>query len=499
MIRIFSLLLVAILIGSVPVHAETRIALVIGNGDYETRGWDLRNPTNDADLIARSLSKVGFQVHTIKNATRTQMEKAFKAHGDRLAEAGPNSVGFVYFAGHGVQEDGLNFLIPVDARMESRADVYSEAPRLGDVFRHLERAGNGINFVVLDACRNSNLQATVRSPAGGLAKEARTRGIFISYATEPGQVAIDGVGHNSPYSRALADLITLPGVSAEKMFKLVATRVSQETREKQVPWRENGLLGEDDFCFAGCSASDGTRASASLGTIVLENGSATRDTTTLSVDDDTETIRKLFRDTFAFALPAAGEVKTIQVDGRFESKVFQQDTTCEYDYTYDQKTKTLKPNRRSLKGDQTVNCPPADGSLLIAKWPITIGDLNEEIPKWTIIERTDTHILARTLVASGMGAGLTGLPDDSLEVELLFSTAEPFVEQATVRTTKPIPQNNIPDTLLFDLVWETNFRVVDRNGRTFPLATRSVSNLSLAEPKGMANEVTIRIEETVRD
>lgn len=124
------------------IHAETRIALVIGNSNYETPGWTLENPKNDAKLISRSLSTVGFQVHEILDASEDDMERAFKAHGDRLLEAGPDSVGFVFFAGHGIQESGLNFLIPVDARLTSRADVYGEAPRLGDLFRHLDRAGN---------------------------------------------------------------------------------------------------------------------------------------------------------------------------------------------------------------------------------------------------------------------------------------------------------------------------------------------------------------------
>jgi len=233
-----------------------RIALVMGNSDYTTPGWQLANPANDAALLAEALGSIGFDVHTVLDADEDDMEAAFKAHGERLAAAGPKAVGFFFFAGHGVQSEGLNYLVPVDLRAQTEADVWAGAPRLDNLFRHLRRAGNETNFIVLDACRNNPLLSSTRNVSGGLAAatERDARGMLIAYATEPGAVTEDGVGAaNSPYSTALAALIREPGLSAEALFRRVATRVEASTNDRQRPWIESGLRGRDDFCFAGCN------------------------------------------------------------------------------------------------------------------------------------------------------------------------------------------------------------------------------------------------------
>ena len=234
----------------------TRVALVIGNSAYGQPGWYLPNPVNDAKLMTDALEAVGFDVHPVYNAGEDEMEAAFRDHGDGLRAAGPDAVGFVFFAGHGVQADGLNFLLPIDAEVYTEADLYSEAPRLGDLMSHLSRAGNAANFVVLDACRNNNLPRAFRSATGGLAQVPAVRGTLIAYATKPGAVAEDGAGSNSPYSSVLASVITEPGLSAESLFRTVATRVETLTDDRQQPWMESGLRGEADFCFAGCDRSN---------------------------------------------------------------------------------------------------------------------------------------------------------------------------------------------------------------------------------------------------
>ena len=148
--RLFALVLSWLGIWQVTANAETpndpRIALVIANSDYKTPGWDLANPTNDARLISNALRQVGFEVHTVTNASRAEMESAFQAHGTRLAAAGPRATGFFYFAGHGVQSEGLNYLVPIDARAQTEADIWAQAPRLENLFRHMRRAGNARNF-----------------------------------------------------------------------------------------------------------------------------------------------------------------------------------------------------------------------------------------------------------------------------------------------------------------------------------------------------------------
>jgi outer membrane protein OmpA-like peptidoglycan-associated protein len=244
--------------------AEQRIALVIGNSDYATDGWDLENPTNDADLLAVALAKVGFEVHTLHDGDKTSMEEAFQAHADRLKDAGEDAVGFFFYAGHGAQHRGVNYLVAADAQLRSAPDLMRQ-PKLDLVMDYLEYAGNRTNFIVLDACRNNPLPASMRSAPQGLASSQRVRGTLIAYSTAPGMVADDGFGlSNSAYSAALAALLTQPGYSVETLFRVVATRVEDQSEGFQIPWTESGLRGEADFCFAGCElvAEDDQEAAA---------------------------------------------------------------------------------------------------------------------------------------------------------------------------------------------------------------------------------------------
>ena len=248
------------------VQAEKRIALIIANSDYATTGWDLENPKNDAVLMRQALEGLEFEVHTILDANREEMERAFQAHGERLSNAGPDSTGFFFYAGHGVQSEGLNYLVPTDARAYSEADVWAQAPRLENFFRHILRAANERNFVVLDACRNNPLLSSSRNLSGGLATVTEAEGTLIAYATAPGTVAEDGDA-NSPYATALAALIAEPGQSVETLFRRVRTRVEINTNNRQRPWTESGLSGDEDYCFAGCAkigSSSGTEAAAAL-------------------------------------------------------------------------------------------------------------------------------------------------------------------------------------------------------------------------------------------
>ena len=248
------LLVLSFALGLVPAaFAEKRIALVIGNSAYETDGWRLLNPTNDAELLGRALESVGFEVHQLLDADKTSMEEAFQAHADRLKDAGEDAVGFFFFAGHGAQHRGLNYLVSTDARLRSAADLMRQ-PKLNLLMDYLDYAGNQTNFIVLDACRNNPLPASMRNTAGGLASSQKVRGTLIAYSTAPGMVAEDGAGRsNSAYSASLAALMIQPGYSVETLFRVVATRVEDVTEGIQIPWTESGLRGEQDFCFAGCS------------------------------------------------------------------------------------------------------------------------------------------------------------------------------------------------------------------------------------------------------
>ena len=256
-VRILVTLLWSIL-STLTVHAQEqkRVALVVGNSSYVQTGWALANPERDARLMADTLSSIGFDVLLVLNADEDEMEDAFALHGDRLAAAGPDAIGVLYYAGHGVESEGDNYLIPIDARPQTEQDVWRQAPRLGQALQYIEAAGNAVNFIILDACRNNPLPSASRSIGGGLAAVESADGLLIAFATAPGFTAADGQGNaNSPYTAALANILPQPGIVAELAFKKVAGTVNAATNGAQTPFYNTGLIG-DDFCFAGCAAPD---------------------------------------------------------------------------------------------------------------------------------------------------------------------------------------------------------------------------------------------------
>lgn len=236
-------LLLGLLLAPLPAAAEPRLALVIGNAKYGQAMGSLPNPANDAALISETLQKLGFQVTRLLDADQKQMKRAISDFSSALNNAGPDAIGFFFYAGHGIQVDGENFLIPVDAMIEQEADVELEAVSANRVLSQMELAGNRINIVVLDACRNNPLARSMRSAARGLARMDAPRGSFIAYSTAPGEVAADGDGRNSPYTQALAKAMLQPGVAIEETFRNARVDVLQATQDKQVPWESSSLTG----------------------------------------------------------------------------------------------------------------------------------------------------------------------------------------------------------------------------------------------------------------
>ena len=222
--------------------AEPRVALVIGNGAYGEIG-PLANPVNDARLMADALRELGFEVLVRTDADQTAMKRAIQEFGGRLEAAGRDAVGLFYYAGHGLQVRGDNYLVPVSARIQREADVEIEAVNAGWVLQQMDWAGNRLNFLVLDACRNNPLSRGFRSADRGLARMDAPRGTMIAYSTAPGSVAADGAGANSPYTTALAAAIREPGVVAEEVFRRVRVSVLRDTGDAQVPWESSSLTG----------------------------------------------------------------------------------------------------------------------------------------------------------------------------------------------------------------------------------------------------------------
>ena len=219
---------------------EKRTALVIGNSDYEI--GSLTNPVNDAVDMASTLKRLGFEVILKKNIRHRDMEEAIEDFGNRLKRGG---VGLFYYAGHGLQINGVNYIIPIGAKIKKESDVKFEAVDANRILDEMGNANNGLNIIILDACRDNPLARNFRSSNRGLAViSSAPEGSFISYATGPGQVAMDGEKRNSPYTAALLKYMNVPGLPIERVFKNV--RISLESL-KQTPWELSSLKGEFFF------------------------------------------------------------------------------------------------------------------------------------------------------------------------------------------------------------------------------------------------------------
>lgn len=221
---------------------EGRVALIIGNSAY--KDFPLANPTNDARDIAVALASLDFQVILRENVNQRAMKQAIREFGDRI-KAG--SVGLFYFAGHGIQIKGRNFLLPVGSDIQREDEVEDESVDVNLILEKMEAAGNRLNIVVLDACRNNPFQRSFRSASRGLAPLDAAKGTLIAFATAPGSVAADGVGRNGVFTRHLLTSLKHPESDIEKVFRRVRAAVMDETRGQQVPWETSSLTG--DFYF----------------------------------------------------------------------------------------------------------------------------------------------------------------------------------------------------------------------------------------------------------
>ena len=247
-----ALLAVALLLPADVQAAETRIALVVGNSAYAS--GPLLNPANDARLVAQALSQLGFEVIERRDADQNTMKRAIQEFGERLDKGGPQAVGLFYYAGHGVQLNGRNYLIPTKANIEREGDVEIEAVSADWVIEQMRYARNRLNIVILDACRNNPFNRSMRSADRGLASMDAPAGILIAYSTAPGAVAEDGSGRNSPYTTSLTRAMLEVHQPLEQVFKHVRADVMSATAGKQVPWEASSLTGED-YYFNGPAAA----------------------------------------------------------------------------------------------------------------------------------------------------------------------------------------------------------------------------------------------------
>ena len=224
--------------------SENRQALVIGNSEYQYAGR-LRNPVNDARAIGSILKQLGFKVTTITNADQRKIERSIRNFGKQLKQN--KGVGLFYFAGHGMQFDGENYLLPTDIDPSTEEDVRYDAVPLGKLLAQMRAADNGMNVVVLDACRNNPFSRSFRTFNPGLAQINAAAGTFISFATAPGQIAADGEGSNGLFTSKLLNHLQTPGLKIEEVFKRTTADVYQASGSRQAPWVQYSVIG--DFFF----------------------------------------------------------------------------------------------------------------------------------------------------------------------------------------------------------------------------------------------------------
>jgi uncharacterized caspase-like protein len=254
-------------IPATPAAAESRVALVIGNGAY-AHTPRLANPTHDARDMAAALKAHGFQVVEAYDADKRRFDEALRTFSGRLGQA---DVALLFYAGHGVQVGLQNYILPVDARLERERDLEFEAIKLDFVLRQMELDREGkTSIVILDACRDNPLARNLARSMGtrstaigrGLATTPAGLGTFIAYSTQPGNVALDGSGRNSPFAAALLKHLPVPGRNLPALLIEVRKEVVAVTNGQQVPWDHSALTADFTFVPAAAVArDDGTAAS----------------------------------------------------------------------------------------------------------------------------------------------------------------------------------------------------------------------------------------------
>jgi len=237
--------------------AEKRIALVCGNSSY-LYSSPIKNPVNDARAISEALDKLGFNVIRGTDLTKLEMDRQIATFAKRLKDA---DIAIFFYAGHGLQLNMKNYLVPIDFNPNSDAYLITMLVSMDTILSMLEKEKR-VSIIFLDACRDNPLASKLAANMGrgrsllfdenrgvsvirqGLAEVEGKAGTLIAYATQPGNIALDGAGRNSPFTEALLQYINIPGLEVRDMLIKVRVRVIKKTREKQIPWDHSSLVEE---------------------------------------------------------------------------------------------------------------------------------------------------------------------------------------------------------------------------------------------------------------
>jgi hypothetical protein len=254
-------------VGSHAASAENRVALVIGQSAYRAV-VPLPNPANDAKAMVQLLGEAGFEVVTAADLSQTDLRRTVGEFAARIAAKGPDTTALVFYAGHGIQVDGENYLVPVDVDPKRETDIPLQAVRLNDLLNTLTSVPSKMRILLLDACRNNPFPEINKTAGHGFAivdAKVGAPGIFLSYSTSPGAEAEDGSGANSPYTAALLTAARQPGLPIEEAFKRVRVSVNKATEGRQTPWESSSLT--DEFRFFGSGDAGAKQPAAAKRTV----------------------------------------------------------------------------------------------------------------------------------------------------------------------------------------------------------------------------------------
>ncbi|HTE08676.1 MAG TPA: caspase family protein [Flavitalea sp.] len=221
---------------------EMRFALIIGNRSYKLA--PLQNSVNDANDLAALVTSKNFTVTKVIDGTKLEMKNAIREFAEKISSGG---VGLFYYSGHGVQLDGENYLVPIDADYEYKEEVPEDCVSVSSILRFMETSKNRLNIIILDACRNTPFKSFSRSGEKGMVRVEAPSGSIVAYSTAPGKTASDGNGRNGLYTSKLLKYLNVPGIKIEDVFKQVRIEVTRESNNLQSPWESNSLMG--DFYF----------------------------------------------------------------------------------------------------------------------------------------------------------------------------------------------------------------------------------------------------------
>lgn len=319
--------------------AQKRVALLVGNSAYA--GAPLVNPANDATDLAAALKARGFETVVALNTTKGDLNARVRSFAEKIS---PGAVALFYYAGHGMQVRGRNYILPVDAKVQTEADVVEQGVEIDAVLQRLEGKAAAINLVILDACRNNPF---TQAKGAGLASIDAPKGSLVAFATSPGKVALDGRGRNGVYTKHLLANLNAPGLRVEDVFKRVRVGVTEESQGQQVPWENTSLTG--DFYFIPPSGDAVAGAAPDAEQQRIQMAIATRNKPEL---------RKYLE------VSPTGRLRA-QVASAYESVI------------------ATEPTRSAVEPSYVRDCPdcprlvPLDGGKAIGAFPVTVADYEQ--------------------------------------------------------------------------------------------------------------------------